>query len=283
MTNRDQNSSVNPKALAWTVGVHALLILLFVLVYYTVPASAPVDEMGIEVNLGTSNEGYGTEQPMDMEDPAPDAADVSAARNEQAEEEGSRSLVTHDEPDAPEVRNAPVTRGSNRSLSQTPPVSRSRNTTQTTNNTQRQQQQRPRYVYSGGTGRGGNSASANMPGGNEGNTSGNGDRGVPGGTPGAGNYEGSPGTGTGGINHTLSGRSIFAPPMQADFREGGKVVIRVTVNREGTIVSKQVVSAANSELRGIALQKLSKVRFNKSASAPEEQFGTITFVFKTRS
>lgn len=278
------NPTINTKALAWTAGIHALLILLFVFVHYTVPASVPAEELGMEVNLGTSDEGSGTEQPMDMDDPAPDAANANRTSNN-VSEDGSRSLLDSDEPDAPEVRNAPATSPNNRNLNQRIPNNRNRNTpnTNTAAQQQRQQQQRPRYVYNGGTGRGGNSASANAPGGSEGNTSGTGDRGVPGGTPGATNYEGSPRPGTGGINHTLSGRSIFAPPMQADFREGGKVVVRVTVNREGSIVNKQVISSTNAELRSIALQKLSKVRFNKSTSAPEEQFGTITFVFKTRS
>lgn len=276
------NPTINSKALAWTAGIHTLLILLFVLIHYTVPASVPTEELGMEVNLGTSDEGSGTEQPMDMDDPAPDAANRTR-NSDNSSEDGSRSLLDNDDPDAPEVRNTPVTTP-NRNLNQRVANSRNRNTPNTIATTQQQrQQQRPRYVYNGGTGRGGNSASANASGGNEGNTSGAGDRGVPGGTPGAANYEGSPGPGTGGINHTLSGRSIFAPPMQADFREGGKVVVRVTVNREGSIVNKQVISSTNGELRGIALQKLSKVRFNKSASAPEEQFGTITFVFKTRS
>jgi hypothetical protein len=55
------------------------------------------------------------------------------------------------------------------------------------------------------------------------------------------------------------------------------------VNRNGVITNKQVVSASNGELRNIALRKIEKVKFNKSEDAPEEQFGNITFVFKTRS
>ena len=69
---------------------------------------------------------------------------------------------------------------------------------------------------------------------------------------------------------------------EARFRQGGKVTVRVTVNRAGEIVNKQVVSSSNSELSPLALQKLAQVRFNQSETAPAEQFGTITFVFKTR-
>jgi TonB family protein len=138
-------------------------------------------------------------------------------------------------------------------------------------------------VYPGSNGKGGNSAAANMPGTSEGNTFGNGDRGVPHGTPGATNYTGSPGSGTGGISYNLSGRTMVAfPPKEAQFRTGGRVVVRVTVARSGSITNTQIKSSTNSELNSIALRKVQQVRFNASETAPEEQFGDITFVFKTR-
>ena len=39
----------------------------------------------------------------------------------------------------------------------------------------------------------------------------------------------------------------------------------------------------NAELGKIALKKIEDVRFSKSESAPPEQFGDITFVFKSRA
>jgi hypothetical protein len=58
------------------------------------------------------------------------------------------------------------------------------------------------------------------------------------------------------------------------------VVIRVTVNRDGVIVDSRIVSAANATIRALASKKLQSVRFNKSPTAPAEQFGNITFEFK---
>ena len=233
----------------------------------------------MEVNLGTSDNGSGNDQPMNVEDPAPSRASaVYKASN--AERSSTKEIQTADDNDAPAINSRPSRRSS--------AVATQNDRNRRPDNTQARAAnatapQRPRYVYQGGTGRGGNSATANNPGGNEGNTTGPGDRGVPGGTPGAANYTGTPGSGN-GISHTLNRRSIVAfPPPEADFREGGKVVIRITVNRNGTIVNRQVVSASNAELRGIALRKLDKVKFNKSNEAPEEQFGNIIFVFKTRS
>ncbi|MBS1773244.1 MAG: hypothetical protein JST82_10300 [Bacteroidetes bacterium] len=274
----------NIKAAAWTISVHALLLVFFLLFKYTSPASEkPVQELGMEVNLGTDADGSGTEQPMITEDPAPDVA-ATANNTASQESDNTKDILKTDEPDAPSINNATT---ETKKPAEHPTEQRTNTRNQISNSniqTPKPQQQRPRYVYNGSTGRGGNSASTDMPGRSEGNTHGRGDRGVPGGTPGAANYTGTPGSGNGGISHTLSGRNIIAfPPPNADFREGGKVVIRITVNRDGQIVNRQVKSSTNSEIRNIALHKLDKVRFNKSEDAPEEQFGEITFVFKTRS
>ena len=235
----------------------------------------------MEVNLGTSEDGSGTDQPMAIDDPAPDAANAAYTSNAQ-QANNSREMMQTDDPDAPAV--APVTTNNNNRNNTEANNNRTRtNNRQAANNTARQQQ-RPRYVYNGGTGTGGNNATTNVPGSSEGNTTGSGDRGVPGGTAGAPNYSGVPGSGNGGISHNISGRSIIAfPPPDADFKEGGRVIVRITVNRDGVITNKQVVSASSAELRPIALKKVDKIKFNKAENAPAEQFGNITFVFKTRS
>ena len=277
---------INIKASAWTIGVHVALLLLLLFVTYSTPTiTEPTPEMGMEVNLGTSDNGIGDDQPMSVDEPAPAKASVSykLAAHETNE---PKDLLKTEDPNAPAV--APVTN------SATPKHVIEKETKKSTTKKQELRSEnvakantvppRPRYVYSGATGRGGNSATTNRAGTSEGNTFGNGDRGVPSGTPGAANYTGTPGKGTGGISHNISGRSIVAfPPPEADFREGGKVVIRVTVSKTGAIVNIQIVSASNAELRAIALRKVDKIRFNKSDDAPEEQFGNITFVFKTRS
>ena len=268
------------KPLLITAAVHGLLLLLLLLWRFSVPDPVmQMPEMGMEVNLGTSADGSGFDQPLDIEDPAAEAADASesaaaAEATQQAELERSNE---EDAPSVPEVSHSRASRPANN------PVSRRTGNRASTATAPAVQPQRPRYVYPGSTGKGGNSATANMPGTGEGNTMGPGDRGVPGGTPGATNYTGSPGSGTGGISHSISGRNIVAfPPREARFREGGRVVVRVTVDREGVIVNKQIKSSSNTELSPIALRKLQQVRFNKSATAPEEQFGDIIFVFKTR-
>lgn len=272
----------NTKALVWTVGVHLLLLLVFLLSKYTLPARVPVEDMGLEVNLGTSENGFGTDQPEDPEDPA--AANATVAVNAAASSSSSDHEVhTSEDADAPAVqikRVTPERKPNPRPVPPAPVRQVQHNNTNVTARTNTPAQS-PRYVYQGATGKGGNSAQNNHPGGSEGIGQGNGDMGVPGGTPGAANYSGAPGGGGTSIGHSISGRNMISrPDPKAEFREGGRVVIRVTVNRDGGIADSRVVSAANATIRALALKKLQSVRFNKSATAPAEQFGNITFEFK---
>lgn len=275
----------NVKAIAWTTGVHLLLILSFLLIRYTLPVVDTPVEMGMEVNLGTSENGFGTDQPEDPEDPA--AAEAAVATRQAAAADNDQPEVhTSEDNDAPAVIPAHKTPKNKKvTVVPTPATQPSKNksTAQQANSKAITAAQKPRYVYPGSTGKGGNSAAGTRAGGNEGIGQGNGDMGVPGGTPGATNYRGTPGNGNGGtsIGHSISGRNIVSrPDPSAEFREGGRVVIRVTVNKEGTITNSRVVSAANATIRALALKKLQSVRFNKSATAPAEQFGNITFEFK---
>lgn len=277
MSTYTEQPAINIKALAWTIGVHVLLLLLFLLVKYSSPVTEqPLPELGMEVNLGTDADGSGTNQPMSIEDPAA-ARDNTPGGSVTAAMQQSEVLQGND-PDAPSVTTTPATNTTAGNTGNT-----KRTNTPATNNNNTPKQQSPKYVYGGGTGKGGNSAAENAAGTSEGNTTGAGDRGVPGGTPGATNYEGSPGNGTGGISHTLGHRSISPSRFEAEFNESGTVVIRVTVDRDGNIVDKRIKSSPSHRLSQLALQKLNQAHFSKSDDAAPQQFGEITIVFKTRS
>ena len=256
---------VNNKALAWTVGVHALLLLLFLLLSYTVPVTDAVPEEGggLEVNLGTSADGSGTDQPMSRKAPSEYQATV-IFKSVAVRSSVPQNMMQSNDGDAPSINNTSKKDGKDNSSE----PGRSNPS--------------PRYTYQGDKGLGGNSSLQDMNGTNEGNTTGKGDRGVPGGTPGADNYEGTQGNGTGGVNHTLSGRQIYPDKFEAEFAEGGRVVIHVTVDRNGNIVDKRVKSSSGANLTKIALEKLADAKFSKSTGPEPQQFGDVTFVFKTR-
>jgi outer membrane biosynthesis protein TonB len=270
---------INIKASAWTIGVHLVLLLLFMFLKYSLPVSEINEEMGMEVNLGSSDEGSGTDQPMEIDDPAPAKAVVNYA-TAAPKSVASREILRTDDADAPAINaTSQNKKQEHKNIEEIKKPSK----TAHAGDKATQQQQRPRYVFTGTKGKGGNSATENVRGSSEGNTTGTGDRGVPGGTPGATNYTGVPGNGTGNMNHTLKGRSISPNRFEAEFNEGGVVEVRVTVNRNGDIIDKRILKSASPKLSVLALQKLSQARFDKKPDGDPEQFGIITIVFKTRS
>ncbi len=274
--------NIKSRAAAWAIGIHLVLLLLFIFLRYTLPPPEPLREMGIEVNLGTDPDGSGDDQPMAIDDPAAERAQQRYRTASAHQPDGLPDMERSDDPDAPEV--GPVSNRNNRQQNTAAQQDRRRQTNRREQQTSNQTQpQRPRYVYSGSTGAGGNRAAADHAGSSEGNTTGSGDRGVPGGTPGAENYEGSPGNGSGGISHSLRGRTISPARFEAEFREGGKVVVQVTVDRDGNILDAKVKSAPNAELRRIALQKIKQARFSKTTSGEPQAFGEVTIIFKARS
>ena len=260
-----QQPAVDKKALTWTIAVHVLLLLLFFLWRYTIPTVTSELGNGLEVNLGNSENGSGTDQPESTEAPGTYAASVTY-KNAELKSPVPKEIVRADAPDATAINaagNPPKT-----------PVDPKKDNNVTPRPT-------PRAIYTGaGTGNGGNSAQQNKPGSNEGNTSGPGDRGVIGGTPGAENYTGTPGTG--GIGHTLTGRDITPKKFEAEFKESGRVVIHVTVDRDGNIVNKYIKSSSSPELSRIAMDKLNRSRFSKSGGSEPQQFGDVTIIFKAR-
>ena len=276
MSIAQEQPRIDAKAVVWTVVVHALLFLLLFLINYNVPELEPMGDMGIEVNLGTAADGYGTSQPMAIGNPAPQNGSQPQMNNS-SNATLPANMLDSDYPDAPAINNTENARNSDNSNRVN-----SNKTNNSTNTANVPKPPRPKYQYTGAAGDGGNNAGSNQSGSSEGNTTGNEDRGVPGGTAGADNYEGIPGNG--GFNFNLKDRHIVATPSpDAEFKESGKVRIRITVNRAGVITNQYIISASNTQLRNIALEKVKGIRFNKSTSAPIEQRGSITFVFKTRS
>lgn len=272
--------TLNTRAFSWTLGVHALLLLLFFWIRYSLPAvEHRSEELGMEINLGTSDKGSGQDQPMYREDPAAQApAQVRPERGGGLS--GAAPIFTHDDPEAPSLPLNPEGRAEDRP--QTTMPSGQRPDQGLSQGQTSAQAERPRYVYSGAAGTGGNQAGREQEGRGEGQGTEPGDQGVPDGTPGAETYSGLPGGG--GVGHNLNRRTIVAfPPREARYAESGTVTIRVTVNREGDIVHFRVLESSHAELSRIAVEKLRYIRFNKSSQAPQEQFGNIRFRFTTRS
>lgn len=293
----------NTKALSYTIGIHLVLLLIFLFVKYesvALPAPPPEELIELEtVALGVDADGFGIEPPeMAMGMPAPPATPAGDAGGNTGGAEAANQTEIPQEDDehddvaavdhptaAPVLRrsgnpNNPkpntVTNNRNTSSRNQATASNTNNRRSTTNNTSSSSNNRAaapqaKYTFDGASGTGGNGAPENAAGSrNRGDGQGKGQKGQPGGDPNSVNFSGG-----------ITGRNIVAyPSPQAEFKDGGTVKIKVWVNREGNIIRHEIQSAKNAAIRAIAEQKIRSVKFNKKPDAAVEQSGILTFNFK---
>jgi hypothetical protein len=86
------------------------------------------------------------------------------------------------------------------------------------------------------------------------------------------------------ISYNLKGRNyVYIPTPQYKCQGGGKVVLDVTVNRRGYVVSAEI-NRKKSQISEECIAEAANTaalttRFNEKTDAPEKQPGTITFIF----
>ena len=103
------------------------------------------------------------------------------------------------------------------------------------------------------------------------------------GTGGTGPGNGAPGTGG---QASLSGRTLAGALPRPDYgaRDEGRVVVEITVDRNGRVTSASYRSSGsttnNSTLVAAALRAARNARFNVDDNAPLSQRGTITYNFR---
>lgn len=270
---------------AISLGVFALL-LLFLIFYIIITPNPPFPIAadgggGTEINFGTYNEGTGNMENNGIGD--------------------ATSVVENTEvtppPTNPETNEAILTsvNGEDVNISETKP--KIENNTTVITPTKPSEVVKPREKTmaekiaekalknqgknGGGDGNSGHAGNDGSPDGNP-NTHGTGGTG---GGDGGGNGPGNgPGTGpgTGGYGFSLGGRSVVKPPqLPKDTKEEGKVVVEITVDKNGNVIKAEAVGRGtntnSSMLKTLARQAAFATKFNVSGA--EEQKGTITIVF----
>lgn len=237
-------------AVAGTILVHALIVLILFLMAFRTPLPLPGEE-GVEVDLGMMDQGMGNVQP---EKPAiPQAAQPQQQPNQTKED-----IVTQNDEEAPAIE-----KPKNTKPKQEKPVEEPKPTVN------------QRALFKGN----------NNPqkGGSEGITGQPGDQGNPNGLAGIKKYDGQGGKGN-GTGYDLGGRgakSLHRP--NDDFSEEGVVVVDIWVDRQGKVTRAEVATKGttviNSDMRQKAIQAALRSSFAADTNAPEEQHGTITYTF----
>jgi outer membrane biosynthesis protein TonB len=283
-------SEKNWKATGYTVGICTLLMILLLYVSWTRPVEpVPVTVDSMEVNLGNSDKGLGTDQPYLPGQPsAEDKEKYTPPKQAVVEKEPVKDVETDDnnKEDAPVVKKAVVTKPDATKIPDKEIVKKAVKPVKQPETLPTHPKPRPKAVFHGvnGTGTGGNDADDFKPGGNQGIAGGKGDQGAPGGDPNATNYAGGGGHGNSGvvISRGLAGRNIISrPSFTDDFNENAKVAVNVHVDAAGNVTSADYAmmgsTTGDANLIAIAKRKAKLVKFN---SGDDESVGTIVFNFR---
>jgi hypothetical protein len=290
MSQDQQSFKLNRiKALTATILFHAAILLLFFLVSFTNPQIAPPFKMdeGIEVNLGDSDIGFGDIQPLSPGEPAPDAAsenfqstpsnaqEIAEHETETAENENAETPVIH----KPDNKNQPVVRKND-------PQPKPNNTskTNTTPNTPVvKADPKPKAVFKGGNGNGGNDADEYNNANNQGIAGGKGDQGKSNGNPNSDNYTGNGGRGNGGPQVVKGNRKITgAGTFTGDLPKATILAsISVDANGNGSFIKIEKGSTYFDNSYATAIKNyLPRIQFNKAA---ETSTVTVKFVFDVKN
>lgn len=220
------------------------------IMFITYTLTLPRPEPGILVDFGTGDTGSGEE---DLALSEKEARPVSAQRHSSPAE----TVMTSDEPDAPAIvtESRPAAESARPAAEPAP-----------------QREVDRRTLFPGRT-EGSSSTS-------QGASGGEGNQGSTEGSPGGSDSEG----GTASSGFSLAGRYLVGnlprPAYNADVE--GRVVIRITVNRDGSVKDAAYEQAGSTTNHGdlVNAARTAALRARFTASDAEIQTGTITYIFR---
>jgi hypothetical protein len=285
------NARKNRKAGFYTLLICGVLLTMLLLISWNLPFNPPMPvEEGLEVNLGNSDQGLGSDQPFLPNDPSKqDQEKYTPPKTVSPTKEALKDVETDDkdpEP-APVVKSPPVTKPEAKKIPEKDLTVKTPHKTVQPAVNPTPAPPKPKAVFHGvnGDGTGGNDADHFKPGGNQGIAGGKGDQGKPGGDPNSTNYSGG-GHGNGiAIARGLQGRRISSTPSFTDeFNENAKVAVDITVDASGNVTSAEYQAkgstTADAGLKAIAIRKAHQVKFN---SGSDESSGTLIFNFRLKN
>lgn len=280
-----------------------LLALLFFLGFRT-PLPLPEEE-GILINFGNSKQGQG------RKDPAPSRAKqvstpaskvkviASQAKAEKTPTSATEKILTQENEDAPSVASAKeiakkkAEKEKIRKLKEKQKQEEIKKQQEAENERKKlaeierkrkeeaERQEKISKINNKAKNVFGQGTSSNS---SQGKTFPSGNQGATNGSPNSDNYNGS-GLGNKGVSYSLNGRnSLSIPKPQYNLQESGKVVVEITVDKNGRVVSARPgmpgSTTSNAQLFDAAKKAALKAKFNSDTNAAAYQQGTITYHFQ---
>ena len=254
MTDTEKRNKITAGVV--TVAVHAAAVIMLFFLALRTPLPLP-GEAGVEVDLGMYAQGMGNRQ-------APRPKPVAESKPEPKQEQPQEKTVTQNSEETPSLENKKKEE-KKEEVKEEKPVEKEQPTVN------------QRALFK--------APAQNAEPSSEGTTNQPGDQGKPNGLEGVQRYDGQGGSG-GGPSYSLGGRGAKSLPSPAvDFKEEGKVVIYIWVDRDGIVKRAEIgkgTTTTNSTLRETALQAALNASFAEDKSATELQKGTITYTFIIR-
>ncbi|MFI5133835.1 MAG: hypothetical protein ACHQEB_05835 [Chitinophagales bacterium] len=271
----------NSQATMITAGFAGFMLLLMFMLKWSLPAlPPPVIDEGIEVNLGTSDQGFGKDQPMQPGEPSPQKEIAYTAPVQTKAEVKDSKDFDEDKNDkvSPVVYKPKVSKPDSKAINkETKQIVKTKHIVAVVT----PKPLHPKAVLNrtmGGNGTGGNGADSYQKGTNEGIAGGKGDQGVVGGTPGAKNY-------TGPVkNFGVKVLQISNQSFEDDFNENAKVAMDIEVNESGKVVSADYQPKGSTTSRHDYIEKARRYAFQLKTmgNSVAGQKGTVIFTFKVK-
>jgi colicin import membrane protein len=280
------------KGLAGTIIIHLAIFLLLISLAFSAPPP-PQSEEGIMVNFGTDETGLGMIEPSppaiqeETTPPPPSAAKVKPKEE---------ALITQNTDEAPAVKKADP-EAEKKKLEKAEADKKIKEQREAERKVKAQEeaerkkieadQQRQTDIMNMTKNALANSKNAGTSSTSEGIAGGPGNQGVPTGSVDSKVYGPGGGSGTGGQGNSydLQGRKVSQalPIPKYEIQEGGRVVVEVSVDRDGKVVQAvpgyKGTSTLDEYLLKAAKDAAMKARFEVKPDAPVIQKGTITYNF----
>lgn len=280
------------KGIAGTVILHLAALVLLLILGFSVPPP-PEEELGILVNFGTDETGFGIVEPSA---PASQEETSPPPPSEPEIVTDDVPLLTQDNEEAPEVKK--VDPEAERKKQEALEAERIRREELEAERIRKEQEEierkrieaeqkrlaeisdRTRKALEGSKNAGTSTTS-------EGVAGGEGNQGVPSGDLNSQNRGDGGGTGTSGISYELGGRGFQKLPRpDYNYQEEGKVVVEVSVDRSGKVIQAtpgvRGSTTLDEYLLKIAKDAALQAHFDAKPDAPVIQKGTITYNFVLR-
>ena len=277
-------------AIATTIVMALLLFLIFTfgLRYFDPPL-----EYGIAVNFGTSNVGSGNIQPTEPLKSASSQEEVIEETQQEEVEETvaetepisapSEKVITQDSEESIKIKKQEEAKrkaeeADRQKKLEAERIIKQRKAAEEKKKAEEAAKRKRLDDMMGGL----NNSDGNATGG-EGDDNQAGDKGNPNGDPNASGYYGNGGGGSGG-NYRLGNRKAVSKPKPTyDCDEQGRVVVSISVDKSGRVISAQagIKGTTNSAtcLLTRAKEAALKTRFNSDSKAPTKQVGSIIYNF----